>query len=103
MRSQPFLDIIAGLRSLDVDERARAAFRRLLFNVGRQHGIKSIERDEQLAHIRRLLAQRVSRPTIRDRMSALYGITPRHANRLIEQALQLGQQSTKNVLTTADN
>lgn len=88
MRAQPILDVIARLDSLDVDEGAREAFRNLVMDVGRKHGIKSVERDEQLSHIRRLLAQRISRATIRDRISALYGISARHAYRLIEESLK---------------
>jgi hypothetical protein len=93
MRSHPFLEIIDRLEGLDVDDGARQAFRRLLIEIGTQHGISGLERDEQLAYVRRLLALRVSRPTIRDRLIAIYGISRRQAYRLIDEGLKLCQKS----------
>lgn len=94
MRSAPFLEIIDRLEGLDVDDGARRAFRRLLLEIGTQHGISGLERDEQLAYVRRLLALRVSRPTIRDRLMALYSISRSQAYRLIGEALQLSLKSS---------
>lgn len=93
MRSAPFLEIIDHLEGLDVDDGARRAFHRLLLEIGARHGISGLERGEQLAYIRRLLALRVSRPTIRDRLMALYSISRSQAYRLIGEALQLCQKS----------
>ena len=92
MRSTPFTDIMARLDALAVDDEARRAFRRLVLEVGAQHGISGLERDEQLAYIRRLLSLRVSRPTIRDRLMALYSVSRRQAYRLIDEAMQLCQK-----------
>jgi hypothetical protein len=47
-----------------------------------------------LAYIRRLLALRVSRPTIRARLMALYSISRSQAYRLIGEALQLSRKCT---------
>jgi hypothetical protein len=92
MRSAPFLEIIDRLEGLNVDDGARRAFYQLLLEIGTRHGIGGLERDEQLAYVRRLLALRVSRPTIRDRLMALYGISRRQAYRLIDEGLQLCQK-----------
>jgi hypothetical protein len=78
---------MARLEGLAIDEPARQAVRNLVVEVGAQYGVRGIHRDEQLAYVRRLLALRVSRSTIRDRLKARYGISTRPAYRLIEEAL----------------
>jgi hypothetical protein len=89
MRSAPFLEIIDRLESLNVDDGARQTFHRLLLEIGTRHGISGLAHYEQMIFVRKLLGLRVSRPTIRDRLMALYGISRRQAYRLIGQALQL--------------
>lgn len=93
MRSAPFLEIIDRLEGLNVDDGARRAFHQLLLEIGTRHGIGGLERHEQLVFVRKLLALRVSRSTIRARLMALYGISRRQAYRLICEALQLCQKS----------
>lgn len=95
MRSAPLLDIIDRLDSLDVDERARNAFRRVVLEIGAAHGIKAVERCEQVDYIRRLLALRVSRATIRERIKVRYSISARQAYRVIEEAMKLRQKPQK--------
>ena len=90
--SHALIDLVRRLDGLDIDEGSRQAFRGLVLTVGAQHGIKGIERIEQLNFVRRLLVLRVSRPTIRDRLTALYPISRRQAYRLIDDALQLCQK-----------
>jgi hypothetical protein len=92
MRSAPFLEIIDRLESLNVDDGARQTFHRLLLEIGARHGINGLVRYEQMVFVRKLLALRVSRPTIRDRLMALYGISKRQAYRLIDEGLQLCQK-----------
>jgi hypothetical protein len=87
MRSAPLIEIISRLEGLDVDDGARAMFRTMVLEVSAQHGLTGFDRGEQLAHIRRLLALHVSRPTIRDRLIAHYGVSRRQAYRLIGEAL----------------
>lgn len=103
MQSNPLIDIISQLDGLEVDEGARQAFRGLVLAIGTQHGIRGIERMEQLGHVRRLLALRVSRPTIRDRLMARYPISRRQAYRLIDDALQLCQKRPGIGTSLADN
>jgi len=91
MRSAPILDIMTRLEGLDIDEDARRAVLNLVREVGTQHGIQGIEHADQIAFVRRLLALRVSRPTIRDRLIALHGVSRRQAYRLIHDALEAGQ------------
>lgn len=95
MRAQPILDIMTRLETLDVDDHARNAFRRLVIEVGAQHGVRDVERSEQLAYIRRLFALRVSRPTIRDRITVRYSISPRQAYRVISEAMKLRHEPRK--------
>lgn len=89
------LEVMHAIDTLDVDEHARNAFRRLVTKVGTEHGIKAIQRNEQLVYIRRLLALQVSRPTIRDRITVRYSISPRQAYRVIEDAMKLRHQPQK--------
>lgn len=93
MRSAPFLEIIDRLECLNVDDGARLAFHQLLLEIGTRHGIGGLERRKQLVFVRKLLALRVSRPTIRARLMALYGISRSQAYRLIGEALQLSPKS----------
>jgi hypothetical protein len=94
---------MARLNGLDVDECARLAFRNLVLDVGAKHGVKGLDRGEQLAYIRRLLVERISRPTIRDRISVRFGISARHSYRLIGEALKLGHKTPLIGTRTADN
>lgn len=102
-RGSSLVEIIGRLDALDVDEAARQAFRGLVVAIGAQHGIKGIERMEQLGYVRRLLALRVSRPTIRDRLTARYPVSRRQAYRLIDEALQLCQKRPEIGTNHADN
>jgi hypothetical protein len=81
------LEIMSRLEGLAIDETARQVVRSLVVEVGTQYGVRGIGRDEQLAYIRRLLALRVSRSTIRDRLMALYDVSRSQAYRLIDEAL----------------
>lgn len=92
MRSQPILDILDQINDLDVEDGARCIFKRLVLEVSAAHGINGVDRGEQIAFARRLLDMRVSRPTIRDRLIALYSVSRRQAYRLIEDALKLCQK-----------
>lgn len=89
MRPNAILEIIDQLEGLDVDDRARLIFKRLVLEVGAAHGIGGVARGEQVAFARRLLDMRVSRATIRDRLIALYGVSRRQAYLLIGEALRL--------------
>lgn len=102
-RASPLVEIIGRLEALDVDEVARQAFLGLVLAIGTQHGVKGIERIEQLGYVRRLLALRVSRPTIRDRVRARYPVSRRQAYRLIDEALQLCQKRPVIGTNHADN
>jgi hypothetical protein len=92
MRSAPFLEIIDRLESLNVDDGARQTFHRLLLEIGTRHGVSGLVHYEQVVFVRKLLGLRVSRPTIRDRLMALYGISQRQAYRLIDEGLKLCQK-----------
>jgi hypothetical protein len=85
------VEIMSRLDGLEIDEQARQAVRNLVVEIGIAHGIKEIERCEQLSFIRRMLAARISRQTIRDRLMARYPISRRQAYRLLGEGLQLCQ------------
>jgi hypothetical protein len=93
MRSEPILEIIDGLERLDVEEGARQAFRKLVLAIGTQHGIRTIEKRGQMDFVRKLLVQRVSVQTIRDRLMARYPISRRQAYRLIDEGLNCARKS----------
>lgn len=86
------LEIMDGVDGLDVDEGSKHLFRRLVLTVSAAHGINEVNRIGQIAYARRLLDLRVSRPTTRDRLIALYSISRRQAYRLIGEALELCQK-----------
>lgn len=81
------LEIMSRLEGLAIDEPARQTVRNLVVEVGAQYGVKEIGRWEQMDFIRRMLAARISRQTIRERLMARYRISRRQAYRLIEEAL----------------
>lgn len=101
--SRAILEIMSRLEGLAIDETARQVFRSLVVDVGTQYGVRGIGRDDQLAYIRRLLALRVSRSTIRDRLMALYGVSRRQAYRLVDETLQLCRQQPEFGTRSKDN
>jgi hypothetical protein len=97
------LEIMSRLEGLAIDDTARQVVRNLVVEVGTQYGVRGIGHDDQLAYIQRLLALRVSRSTIRDRLMALYGVSRRHAYRLIDEALQLCRERPNHGTRSKDN
>jgi hypothetical protein len=80
-------EIIAAIESLQADESAKADFRRAIGRICSIHGSAWSLRDDRIAFARDLLALRVSRPTIRDRLMARFGVSKTEAYRTIEAAL----------------
>lgn len=95
MRSEPVLDILEQMGALDVDDRAKALFRRLVVDISLAHGISKVDRTQRVAYARRLLDARVSRATIRDRIMARYAVSRRQAYRLIDEALNCAKSGPK--------
>lgn len=93
MHSIAIREIIDGVEAMDLDPAAKRQFRQLVRAIGTAHGFLWIEREERTEFARELLAKRVSRATVRDRLMAHFGISKTQAYRVIEQALQLSHFS----------
>lgn len=84
-------EILAAVDRIDADPVAKGKFRDLVRQVGGAHGLQWIEREDRVSFVVELLALRVSRPTIRDRLIALYGVSNSQAYRIISSALKLSR------------
>lgn len=89
------LEILEGVEAIDVDAGAKAVFRQLVSAIGAAHGYAGVEKAGRVAFARDLLALRVSRPTIRDRLIAHYSVSRPQAYRIISTALQLSHNRIK--------
>jgi hypothetical protein len=89
MHSIAIREIIEGVEAMDLDPAARQQFRQLVRTIGITHGFSWIEREERTVFARELLARKVSRATVRERLMAHFSISKTQAYRVIEQALQL--------------
>lgn len=103
MRASTLLNLYKSIDALGVDHGACSAFKKLLCEAARVEGIDALAREERVLFAQHLLAMRVSRPTIRDRLSVRYGISSKQAYRVINEAMRLGQRSSKNVPPEFDN
>lgn len=88
MTSPLFKDLSEGLDALNLDENAKEIFRAFLRGVRVAHGDgDNIEREERQAFAAHLLASRVPRCEIRDRLEARFHISRRQAYRVIDDVL----------------
>lgn len=93
MHSIAIREIIDGVEAMDLDPAARRQFRQLVRTIGAAHGFAWMEREQRTEFARELLARKVSRPTVRDRLMAHFNISKTQAYRVIERALQLSHFS----------
>ncbi len=89
------LEILAAAEALDADPAAKRRFCDTVRQVGAVNGVAFLEREARVVFAGRLLAQRVSRSTTRDRLMALYGVSRCQAYRIIGAALNLSQEAAK--------
>lgn len=89
MRASALLEILAGIDRMDADDTIKRQVKQIVSSVGFAHGVKNVQHDERVNFARQLLAQRVSRPTIRDRLMARYCISKRQSYRIIDDALNI--------------
>ena len=83
-----FQDLAAGIDSLDLDEKAKQVFREFVRGVRVAHGeADTIKREERSAFAAALLANRVPRAEIRDRLMSRFQLSRSHAYRIIDEAL----------------
>lgn len=80
------VELLEGIETIDADQKAKAAFRQLIRAIGAAHGIAAVEQASRLAFARHLLCLKVSRPTVRDRLIAHFGVSRPQAYRIIFEA-----------------
>jgi hypothetical protein len=87
MLSAAFREVLGGIDTIQADDQAKQAFRMLVLAIGQSHGAVNLNHPERVDFARRLIALKTSRPTVRDRLIARYGISRRQAYRIIQAAL----------------
>ena len=103
MHSVAIREIIAGVDAMDLDPAAKRQFRQLVRAIGAAHGFSWIEREERTEFARELLAKRVSRATVRDRLIAHFNVSRPQAYRIIGSALQLSQKQALDETASGSN
>jgi hypothetical protein len=88
MDGAALLEIMEGIGMLDVDPTAKREFSNLVRGIGAAHGCTQIARLDRATFARELLVRGVSRPTIRDRLIATFGVSRPEAYRIIGRALR---------------
>lgn len=88
MDSTALVEIMEGIGMLDVDPIAKREFGNLVRGIGAAHGCTQIARLDRTMFARELLVRGVSRPTIRDRLIATFGVSRPEAYRVIGRALR---------------
>lgn len=96
-------EIIAAIEALQIDESAKVAVRQALGRICSIHGATWSRRDDRASFARKLLSMGVSRPTIRDRLIACFGISRGEAYRTIDAALKLSQNRAENETRNGSN
>jgi hypothetical protein len=87
MRSSILHEIIERTDALDVPTSAKEQFKRLVRNMGAVHGSIGMAHAEQVDYACRLLRERISRATIRDRLMAHFEISRSQAYNVINDSL----------------
>jgi hypothetical protein len=95
MNGAALIEIMEGIETLDADPVAKRKFANLVRVISAAHGCMQIERVDRVAFAKELLARGVSRPTIRDRLVATFGVSRPHAYRIISAALQLSHRAPR--------
>lgn len=103
MKTSIILEILEGVDGLATDEQAKKEMKSLIHAVCLGHGMTGVVFNERVNTARKLLSMRISRPTIRDRLVALYGISPSQAYRYIHKALQLSHIAIGNATEVGCN
>lgn len=89
-------EILAAMERVDADPATKRKFRESVRQVGVVHGLSSAKREQRVGFAAELLGRRVSRPTVRDRLMALFGVSRGQAYRIIDMALNLSQRPPEN-------
>lgn len=94
MRSAVLREIFQAIDALQVDEPAKAAFRKLICQTGEREGVKGLENVDRVQYARELLGKSCSKTTVMERLKARYGVSRGTAYRHIREASQSFQKST---------
>jgi hypothetical protein len=96
-------EIIDGVRSVDVDQGAKSKFLCLINAIAAAHGVTEVERATRVTFSIELIRLQVSRPTIRDRLIARFGVSRPQAYRIIGKALALSHPVRSSDTVKASN
>lgn len=101
MDGAALVEIMEGIGRLDVDPVAKREFSNLVRGIGAAHGCVQIARVDRIMFARELLVRKVSRPTIRDRLIATFGVSRPQAYLIIKSALRLPLSKKPELVYTA--
>ncbi|MEJ7804343.1 MAG: hypothetical protein WKG03_00260 [Telluria sp.] len=96
-------DLVAVLGAIKADDGVKRQIQNGLFQVGRMHGVRDLNRMERHIFAAELLNQKVSRTTIAARLMSNFGIARRQAYRDIEEAFVLRHFAASNGTTREDD
>lgn len=89
MRAAILHEIIEAAEALDIQPAVIQQFQRMVRRIGAQHCVVGMAHAEQLDFAARLLSAKVSRPTVRERLMAMNGISRSQAYIVINEALDI--------------
>ena len=89
MRAAILNEIIEAAALLDAEPAVVRQFQRMVRRIGAHHSVVGMAHAEQLDFAVRLLSAGVSRPTVRERLMAINGISRSQAYIVINEALHI--------------
>jgi hypothetical protein len=92
MRASVLTEILDRLERSNLDAAAKREAKAIVQTTGRQHGVKQVDQFDRIEFAQQLMAAKISRPTIRDRLMARYDLSRRQAYRVIHSALTEKQE-----------
>jgi hypothetical protein len=103
MRVQALREIWNAIDAITCDDNAKHQFKQLVRDIGRAHGVKAIALTERVNFAKDLFSQGTPRLVVRDRLTSRFHVNERTANRIITEALQVGQKRKLCVLRMHSN
>jgi hypothetical protein len=92
MKVQALKEIWSAIDAITCDDSAKHQFKQLIRDIGRRHGVKIIALTERVNIASDLISRGIPRLVVRDRLVSRFHINERTANRIITEALQIGQK-----------
>lgn len=87
MRALVYQILLSEVDALDADDRSKQAFREVIRKTAETEG--DSRQWERVAFARHLLGLREQKAVVRDRLMVRYGVSKRHAYRIIDEAVEL--------------